>query len=275
VVKAARALGLLAALGVLQLPGPARAQEAAAEPVPAPDPAVASRLYPSAGRFEVGVHGGLNLLSLLTDAYTLGLSVAYAPAEWGAVELRVGHAFSSNSSLARDAARRQYELSAPRLTELRDTWRLGPHALAGFRFQPLYGKVSLLAEVPVHFQLYAWAGAGAVLLDRTSPSLCLYPQEGGVDPGRCVQGGVVRWDQYLSEARVSPLVSLALGLRLYLARHHALSLEVRSWHYLDRYYQDVARAQVSPTTPTGGGALATDAGLTSLAQLELGYAFVF
>jgi len=201
--------------------------------------------------------------------------VAYNPAEWCAVELRLGHAFSSNGSLARDAALRLYALSAPLLQELRDTWRLGPHALAGFRFQPIYGKVNLLAELPVHFQLYVWAGGGAVLLDRTSPSLCLYPRVGDADPGRCVRAGVVHWEDFLSESRVSPLVSLALGLRLFVAAHHQVTLEVRSWSYLDRYYQGIIRADVSPLTPTGGGHLAGDIGLTHLGQLELGYGFVF
>jgi hypothetical protein len=105
--------------------------------------------------------------------------------------------------------------------------------------------------------------------------LCLAPIAGGVDPQRCVQDGVVHWDAYLAEARVSPLVSLALGFRLFVAQHHALTLEARSWSYLDRFYQDVVRADVSAANPTGGGTAARDPGLTHVGQFELGYSHVF
>jgi outer membrane beta-barrel protein len=270
----ARRHGLAAVLWLL-LPGPIAARAAEGPDAPTEPAAVASRLYPVAGRFELGLRAGLDLLPELTDAYTLGVSLAYNAAEWGAVELRLGHAFTRNTSAAGDAAVRLYGLTTPQVTELRNTWRLGPHALVGFRFQPIYGKLNLVAELPVHFQVYAWAGGGAVLLDRTSPTLCLAPIAGGVDPRRCVQGGEVRWDEYLSEARVSPLVSLALGLRLFVAQHHALTLEGRSWSYLDRFYQDVTRAAVSAANPAGGGTAVRDPGLTHVGQFELGYSYVF
>jgi outer membrane beta-barrel protein len=237
--------------------------------------AVADRLYQVAGRFELGVRGGLDLLPELTEAYPVGLAAAYNVAEWWAVELRLGHAFAGNTSAAAAAAARLYGLDAPVVTELKDTWRLGPHVVAGVRLQPIYGKVNLAAELPVHFQLYGWVGGGAVLLDRTSPSLCLAPRSAGVDPQRCVQGGVVHWEAYLTETRASPLVSLALGLRLFLAQHHLLSVEVRSWSYLDRSYQGVVRAAVSAANPAGGGTAAPEVGLTHVGTLELGYAYVF
>jgi outer membrane beta-barrel protein len=232
---------------------------------------VASRLHPVAGRFELGLHVGVNLVSHLTDTWALGLSVAYNPAEWWALELRLGTALTRNNSVARDVAVRLSQVSDLTVTELKDTWRLGPYALAGFRFQPLYGKLNLASELVVHFQVFGWAGGGAALLDRTSPSLCLNP----ADPGRCVQGGEVNWDGYFSEHKASPLVSVALGIRFFLGQHHLLSLEARLWSYLDSFYQGVVRADVSVAAPTAGGTAVSDPGLTHVGPLELGYGLVF
>ncbi len=45
-------------------------------------------------------------------------------------------------------------------------------AVVGLRWQPIYGKVGVFAEIPIHFQAYIFAGAGAGLFNRTSVVLC-------------------------------------------------------------------------------------------------------
>ncbi len=37
---------------------------------------------------------------------------------------------------------------------------MGVNGSIGARWQPIYGKINLIAELPVHFQLYLWAGGG-------------------------------------------------------------------------------------------------------------------
>jgi len=267
--KTLQNFGLLAAL----VWGTARADESGlVEQV-----AVRGRLFQVAGRWEVGVRFSTSLVSFLTDSYNFNLSLAYNPSEWLGLELRGGYAVSFNNSVAEQSAVSIYQLKSSQLNELSGTWGLGPNGLLGVRFQPLYGKLNLVADLPVHFQVYFWAGGGLASLSRTSPTLCLFPNTAAGDPRRCVasngNGTQVQWANYFSERRLSPLVSLALGLRLFIAEHHSVGLEVRSWSYSDAYYTGVNREQVSPTTPTGGGRLVT--GFTHLAQIDLGYVFMF
>ena len=42
----------------------------------------------------------------------------------------------------------------------------------GARWSPFYGKISLMAELPVHFQTYVWLGGGAAALHRESIVYC-------------------------------------------------------------------------------------------------------
>ena len=262
--------GLLAALAG----GSVRAEDGLVERV-----AVKHRLFEVSGRWEVGVHAGVSLVSFLTDTYNFNLSVAYNPLEWLGVELRGGYALSFNNSVAEQVASRVYALTTTRLDELSGTWGLKANGLFGLRFQPIYGKLNLVADLPVHFQLYLWVGGGVASLSRISPTLCLYPKTSTQDPAQCVvrDGGTTRveWANYFREQKLSPLVSLALGLRLFVAQHHLISLEVRSWSFSDSYYQQVNPGQVSPGNPTGGGQAAKGLLLTHLAQLDLGYVVVF
>jgi outer membrane beta-barrel protein len=255
------------------------AASAWAEPEPSESAAVSHRLFEARGRWELGAHVGAPVMSFLVDTYTFELAVAYNPLEWLGVELRGGYALSRNNALAAQVAAKTYQLTSTTVDELSGTWGMGANGLLGVRFQPIYGKLNLWADLPVHFQIYLWVGGGLAALSRTSPMLCLYPKTSSADPQQCVvtQGGVTRvqWSAYLTQRRLSPLVSLALGMRLFLAQHHALALEVRSWSYPDAYYLGVVRGAVSPTNPTVGGGLAPNPGFTHLAQVELGYVVMF
>jgi outer membrane beta-barrel protein len=139
---------------------------------------------------------------------------------------------------------------------------MGPNGVVGARFQPIYGKLNLMAELPVHFQLYLWAGGGAGLFNRRSLLIC--PSRSG---SRC--------DGYFTETKVSPLVSLALGFRFFIAGQHAVRIEARTWSFLDSYYVNVDRNASSPANPTAGGMPSRDAGITTISQIDLGYSFVF
>ena len=91
----------------------------------------------------------------------------------------------------------------------------------------------------VHFQLYAWLGAGGGFFRR-------FPE----------------WSTSTYREQVGPLVSLALGTRLFwslLGEHHALRVEVRDFSWLDSY-----------ATSTG-----TQTGIINMVTAQLGYTFLF
>lgn len=226
--------------------------------------AVRNRLYSVAQRWEVGANLGVTLLTRLTDHYNLNLSGAYNVTDWFGLELRAGYAISRHTSLAEQIQQDFFaNTSISRASDAADLWEMTANGIVGARFQPIYGKINLLAELPVHFQLYLWAGGGAGYMKRESLVLCTVK----VSNREC--------GEFLTENKVSPLVSFALGFRFFAAQHHSVKAEVRSWSYLDSYYVNVDRAASTAANPTAGGMPAANAGITSLVQLDLGYSFIF
>lgn len=220
--------------------------------------AVRNRLFSVAGRWEVGGNVGFSLLSRLTEHYNLNLSVAVNPVDWFAVELRGGYAISRHTSLA-DQIQTDFfaNNTISKANDAADLWELTAHGVVGARFQPIYGKINLMSELPIHFQFYLWAGGGVGLLKRESMVLCAQR----TSAREC---GAFQVDN-----KVSPLVSVALGFRFFVAQQHSVKFEVRDWSYLDSYLINVDRA-------TGtGGTESPNAGITNLVQFDLGYSFIF
>lgn len=243
--------------------------------------AVRNRLFTVANKFELGGNFGLTLLPKLTEHYNLNLSVAYNFTDWLGLEARGGYAFARLTSLA-EQIQEDPAASMSRLADAADLWQMTGHGVLGLRFQPIYGKLSLLAELPVHFQLYVWAGGGVVALRKESVVLCpdkpacdAYLQDRvGPSPFTTSDPNDARFEHM---NKISPLVSLALGFRFFIGNeaNHSIKIEARSWHFLDSYLVDITRANVSVANPTGGGSLSPNAGITNLVQLDLGYAFIF
>ncbi len=242
--------------------------------------AVRNRLFSVSGRFELGGNFGLSLLPKLTEHYNLNLSVAYNFADWLAVEVRGGYAIGRLTSLAEQIQDDPPSTSAMTMADAADIWQMTGHGVAGLRFQPIYGKLNLMAELPVHFQLYAWLGGGVGALKRESLVLC--PDAAACAAYRADANGDGASDRigpspFHTEYKVSPLVSLALGFRFFIGSeaNHSVKIEARSWSYLDSYLVDIRKANVNPGDPTGGGVAASNASITNLVQLDLGYAFIF
>ncbi|MEW6431926.1 MAG: outer membrane beta-barrel domain-containing protein [Myxococcota bacterium] len=236
--------------------------------------AVRNRLYTVAGRWEIGGNVGISILSRLTDHYNLNLSGAYNFTDWLGIELRGGYAISMHTSLAKQIQDDFYtNTSISKANDLSDLWEMKANGIVGLRFQPIYGKINLMAELPVHFQLYGWAGGGAGLFGRESLVIC--PVK--VNANEC--------GEYFTESKVSPIVSLALGFRFFIpgvtsagnvvGQKHGIKLEVRDWSFLDSYYVGVDRASSNAGNPTAGGALSPNAGITNLVMIDLGYSFIF
>ena len=56
-------------------------------------------------------------------------------------------------------------------------------ALVMARIAPIYGKLNLAAELPVHFQVFLLGGAGAAAFKHESVNLCASPGDGPCAPG--------------------------------------------------------------------------------------------
>ncbi len=220
--------------------------------------AVRNRLFSVQGKWELGGNVGFSLLSRLTDHYNFNVSVAYNPKDWLGLEVRGGYALSRHTSLA-DQIQTDFfaNNTSTKAADAADLWQLTAHGVFGIRFQPIYGKINLMSELPIHFQFYVWAGGGVAALKRQSMVLCATR----VSAREC--------GEFLTENKVSPLVSIALGFRFFVIQGHSVKVEVRDWSYLDSFLVNIDKA-------TGqGGTPSPNAGITNLVQFDLGYAFIF
>lgn len=265
-MKNSRFLGLLlAALSVA--PASAFAQEEeAAEGELVERVAVRNRLYSVDDRFEIGASIGFTLMSRLTEHYNFNATVGWNIAETFALEIKGGFAYSQHTAFADRVAvefeRRNPLTSVPVVDDLRDLWEMTANAVVGVRWQPIYGKLGLMAELPIHFQFYVWAGGGAGLFKKQSLVICNERQ-----------GNVC--NSLFGETQVGPLVSVALGGRFFITQRQAVRLELRDYSYLDSYRENINRAAaVNPSTPDGNGTV-VNAGITNLVMFDLGYTFLF
>jgi outer membrane beta-barrel protein len=230
--------------------------------------AVRNRLFNVDHRWELGGNFGLSLLSRLTDHYNLNLSGAYNITDWFAVEARAGYAISRHTGLA-NQVRDEYLANLPAdplpATDLSDLWQMTFNSLVGVRFQPIYGKLGLMAELPVHFQLYGWLGAGFGMFHRDSLVICVQ------------KTGNHSCASYLSENKPGPLLSAALGFRFFVNEKHSIKIEARDFSFLDSYYQNINLNQASAACLQAKtcGQPSPNAGITNLVQLDLGYSFLF
>lgn len=225
---------------------------------------VRNRLFTVAGRPELGLNVGFMPMPRLTDHLNVNAHFAYNVSDTMAFELRGGYALSRHTGLANQIAEEvAADATMLKVTDLSDLWELNGNGMVGVRWAPIYGKISLMAELNAHFQAYLWLGAGGGQFHRESITIC--NQRSG---STC--------NAFYSEDRVGALASAALGARFFLASRHSLALEVRDYSFPDSYYQNVDRKQAeSPASPTGGGELARNAGITNLVQLDVGYSFLF
>ena len=228
---------------------------------------VRNRLYNMGSRIEVTPTIGLTLVNRLTDTYNFNLGVAYNVSDTLAFQLRGGYAVSSQTGLARQVGEHLLQRDPKREVKVTDDmsglWEMKGNALVGVRWAPLYGKISLLAELPVHFQAYLWGGGGVANFNRQSIVYC--------------QGGVNRADgtcgNWLTDAKVSWLASAAFGMRFFTHQGGGIVVEVRDYVFPDSYLINIDRSVAEAGGKTGDPS--PNPGLTNLVLVDLGYSFIF
>jgi outer membrane beta-barrel protein len=151
------------------------------------------------------------------------------------------------------------------------------HGVAGVRWAPIYGKLSLVSDIPAHFQAYLWAGGGVASFKRESVIQCsrVVDRAMGVcdDRSSLEDRGTAKESFWLKESRVAPVVSAALGFRFFVKDKHGVRLEVRDWVFRDSYRVNLVRDDWEAGRETGESA--PSPGLTHLVQFDLGYTFSF
>lgn len=256
------AAGLFASAANAQTSPRAQSQDELIEKV-----VVRNRLYTTAGKLEVAPTFGFTILNRLTDHYNFNLGVAYNVSESIAFEARGGYAYSRHTGLADRIAenllRRDPSRELGTVDGLSELWEMQGNGVLGLRWNPIYGKINLVADLPVHFQSYIWVGGGVGTFQREAIVECL-------DVGSRAEGIC---NQFATENRVGPMASVALGFRFFTHQGGALRLEVRDYAFQDDYRVGIDRRAAEAGQNTGSPV--GNPGFINLVLFDLGYVFLF
>ncbi|MBF5044031.1 outer membrane beta-barrel domain-containing protein [Aggregicoccus sp. 17bor-14] len=241
---------------------------------------VRNRLFSVKNRLEASVSAGANVTTRLTAHYVFDAGLAYNLLESLAIEGRAGYAASRHTGLA-DSVAEQYlsqrSENTQAVDELSDLWEMGAHVVGGLRWAPVYGKLSLLEELPVHFQSYLWLGGGMARLSRESLLVCtqVVDRARGICDNRTVpeDRSSATETYWAKDSRTAPVVSAAWGLRFFVGQHHGVRLELRDWVFRDSYRVNLERALYEAGQETG--TFEPHPGLQHIVQFDLGYTFLF
>lgn len=248
---------VLALAGLAAVLAPVRAHAS-------PEPPVEPRLYPVGGRFSLAAVVGLSVFDTLTHTATLDVRAGWDFNEWLGLDASLTGALSGHTALADRVG--QHLLQTPAtgtVDDLSDLWQLKAMVLGGVRLAPVYGKFNLGPDLPIRYQGYLWLGGGVAWLDRTSVVVC--HSVTSREEGTC--------GDWLTQSRVAPVASAALGFRLFTGVHGAVVMELRSVVWKDDYLVGVDRAAAEAGNPTGQPA--PSPGFTSTVLVQLGYAYFF
>jgi len=239
---------------------------------------VRNRLFEPGGQMELSVGVGLPVQTHLTAHYFFNAGVAYNLFHTFALEARAGYAASRHTGLARSISESFLDRQDKKITdELEDLWEMNLHGVAGVRWAPIYGKLSLVSDLPAHFQAYVWAGGGLGSFQRNSVIQCaqVVDRELGICDDRAVpeDRGSASQDFWVKETRVAPVVSAAVGFRFFVLGKHGVRLELRDWVFRDAYRVNLQRDDWEAGRETGEPA--SSPGFTHLVQFDLGYTFSF
>jgi len=202
----------MAIAAALALAAPRGARGSEADAFENKVPPISGQLYMKAGRFELTptvnlsvndpffskTFGGLKLGYHLTESWSVGVTgAAGASSPSGSASI-----CTANQGCAKPTDAQLYQVPG----------RIRSMAGAEVAWSPVYGKLNVLAEVPVHFDLSILAGADWVSYDDV---LSATVAATGQTPDR-----------------VSSIGGHAgLGMRLFLSRLMALRLEVKDYLY--------------------------------------------
>jgi outer membrane beta-barrel protein len=258
----------------------------AAEPEQA---AVRNRYYKDSGRIEVMLMSGISLANTLTSMYTPALNIAYHFDEVWAIELIVGYAAGGVTSLQSGAQNPVSTAGGAKTTsvfqnaytqgrqynDLANLWTMnGFNAQLGARWEPVYGKLSLLTTVPIHFKWYLDADVGISQFTRNSLYYCHEydlsadncvsnnPADPGSSTYKTVQG--TRW---------SWVASIGSGMRFIFLEKASLLIGLREYLWYDTYQTGFNGTQfVTASNGTGG---TTQHGITPTLFVDLGLSWTF
>lgn len=211
-MSAARRTVGMAIAASLALAAPLAASGSEADAFENKVPPISGQLYMKAGRFELTPTLNLSVNDPFFTKYFGGLKLDYHLTESWSVGV-TGAAGASYPTASASICTANQGCSKPTDAQLYQVpGRIRSMAGAEVAWSPVYGKLNILAEVPVHFDLSILGGADWVSYDEVLSAAVA--ATGKAPGGASSIGG-----------------HLGLGMRLFLSRLMALRLEVKDYVY--------------------------------------------
>lgn len=227
-----------ASLLLLLAPAAARAQDEEGSDVGAIDreagplrdriKPVSGHLFLKTGRVEVSPAASVSVRDAFFTKFGFGGSLTYHFTETLALGARVAYAIDTISSSAQictvDPADRSRTCRSPTYAEL-DGVAPGQITLLGgvdFQWAPIYGKLSVVAEQFLHFDIYAILGGSAVMYRGP-------PESVGASP----------------LVRLAPALNAGAGMRFFLNRWITVRGELRDLVYSETIVVDPVNGNVN------------------------------
>lgn len=225
-----------------------------------PPKSVAHRIFSLDGKTDLGFAATLSIKNRLTEHYGAMFGFSKQFSEYLAFDALVGGGYGGLTNLA-ERVRETVRASGVAAGDLADAGSLLATAQLGLRLTPFYGKVSLAAELPVHFNLYFNAGVGGVLVRYDSVLTCAVNRTGTVCPG----------NNFASETKPNLGLNVGGGFRFYANQNWSARLEMRAIAYPDQWRENVNLKQ---PVGAGAGTPATDPGWTWVPLFLVGVGYV-
>jgi outer membrane beta-barrel protein len=254
---------------------------------------VRNRLYSDDGRFEVKLITDLSINNSLTSVDNFQLNLSYHFHEAWAIELIAGWAIggptdlqcqAQNPSTAAECQQGTHSIfqgavqNSRTYNDLPNLWVMnGFNAQVGVRWEPIYGKLSLLTELPVHFKWFFALDGGAAQFERTSVDFCTsFNASLDSGAGDCNFNTSQGDYQTLMQTQWSWLASAATGLRFVIYSGLSLETALRDYVWADSYPITFSASQFgsngSNTLPAG---IKTTSGVSNTLFADLGLSWTF
>lgn len=260
----------------LLVAGLAGASPASANPIPRDEgfmrepAAVQNRLFSLDGKNDLAAFFAFSVNANLTRQFHLMLNYDRGFNEYFALDVLAGGGYGGLNSFAnkiRDAAQGFGGVSDPIdlgivREDLEDAGALLATGQLGLRFTPVYGKLSLFSELPVHFNAYIVGGVGAALVQYNGILKC---GDQGLNGKTCGEAA-----DFFSETKPTLGFNFGAGFRFFVNETISARIEFRDIVFPDHWYKNPnADVNASPDD-----APQEQSGITHLPMLMLGVGFL-
>lgn len=216
------------------------------------------RKYLLASKFDLGAFFAMSIKpGGLTTHYGGMLDAAYNFNEFWALDLMLDGGYGGVSDLTNKIRAQENNqgtfsgmpmgANPTAFSDIADAGALYSTFQLGVRWTPIYGKINLAAEFPVHFNFYFNLGAGGAIVQYNEILGCEYAPttmgSGSSATGTCGTGAA---SDFHNETHATFAFNVGGGARFYLSQLLSVRLELRDIMYPDMQY---------PTVYTGQGFL--------------------